>query len=536
MHKSPPRLLLLVVLAVITCGCTAIDEILATPEVKSEAPPVPTASVPSLVWLREGGVAGFHDTLSMQQPTEVYYAAWDGTPRQGVLTREEASAYASFVAQYASFEYVHEDNADGPDRVRITVRLEAQGGQQATQAEKAAVATWAGTVYARLRQQEDLSAAMAALARQHLAGRLDVDAAQIEFVSAESVVWPDACLGIDDPDLACAEAETPGYRVVLRHGTETYTYHTDNANTVRPVGTAPSPTPGVTDMPPPETAPAPSTTITVAAEDTLYAFAEREVRNIPGNDPVIKGQVLDAQDQPVARTAAVGYTVDGVYVQGEGVRNPAPTNPDGWYEIYVKPGQKIRLVRVVIDGKDQPLAGASTEWEAESRRWWYVDVRPLKTPPTLTPSPTAEPTATQSATATASTAHPSVEPPQPSATPSVIAQGAALTFDVREVRSIPGTDPVVKGQVFDAEGQPIARRAAVGFTVDGVYVQGEGVRNPAPTNPDGWYEIYVKPGQKIRLIKVFIDGKEQAVASPSTEWTAESRRWWYVDVRLQPSA
>ena len=44
---------------------------------------------------------------------------------------------------------------------------------------------------------------------------LGVPATDLSVVEAEALVWPDACLGIDQPGVACAEVLTPGFRVVL---------------------------------------------------------------------------------------------------------------------------------------------------------------------------------------------------------------------------------------------------------------------------------------------------------------------------------
>ena len=72
----------------------------------------------------------------------------------------------------------------------------------------------------------DCQKAAVALATEDLAGRLG-SAVGISLTSAEFVQWPDACLGISQPDVACAEVITYGYRIVLEAGGRTYEYHTD---------------------------------------------------------------------------------------------------------------------------------------------------------------------------------------------------------------------------------------------------------------------------------------------------------------------
>jgi len=70
-----------------------------------------------------------------------------------------------------------------------------------------------------------------ALATEDLAGRLG-SADGITVESAEFVQWPDACLGISEPDVACAEVITPGYRILIEGDGRTYEYHSDGGSRV----------------------------------------------------------------------------------------------------------------------------------------------------------------------------------------------------------------------------------------------------------------------------------------------------------------
>jgi hypothetical protein len=63
-----------------------------------------------------------------------------------------------------------------------------------------------------------------------LAARLDLKEDAITVKSAERVDWPDACLGISQPDVACAEVITPGYRISLEANGGTSEYHTDGGS------------------------------------------------------------------------------------------------------------------------------------------------------------------------------------------------------------------------------------------------------------------------------------------------------------------
>lgn len=62
-------------------------------------------------------------------------------------------------------------------------------------------------------------------ARQSLAARLGLTADDITVERTEDVTWPDASLGCPDPEMMYAQALIPGYRIVLRAGDQTYSYH-----------------------------------------------------------------------------------------------------------------------------------------------------------------------------------------------------------------------------------------------------------------------------------------------------------------------
>jgi hypothetical protein len=70
-------------------------------------------------------------------------------------------------------------------------------------------------------------AAVAALSKN-----LGLDASQIKVVSTEVVEWPDACLGITQEGVACAQVVTPGYRIVLEANGKQVEYHTNQDGTI----------------------------------------------------------------------------------------------------------------------------------------------------------------------------------------------------------------------------------------------------------------------------------------------------------------
>lgn len=63
--------------------------------------------------------------------------------------------------------------------------------------------------------------------RYALANVMGIDFTQSVVVSADLVEWPDSCLGVAQPGMACLEVITPGARVVLKVDGMTYEYHTN---------------------------------------------------------------------------------------------------------------------------------------------------------------------------------------------------------------------------------------------------------------------------------------------------------------------
>jgi hypothetical protein len=83
------------------------------------------------------------------------------------------------------------------------------------------------------------AAPLVALARADLTAHLGADADQIALLSVEAVEWRDASLGCPQPGMMYAQVITPGYRVVLGVGSQTYEYHTSTRTSVVLCETAP---------------------------------------------------------------------------------------------------------------------------------------------------------------------------------------------------------------------------------------------------------------------------------------------------------
>jgi hypothetical protein len=65
-----------------------------------------------------------------------------------------------------------------------------------------------------------------------LSRNLGLAADEVKVVSVEAVEWPDACLGITQEDISCAQVVTPGYKIVLEANGKQVEYHTDETGSV----------------------------------------------------------------------------------------------------------------------------------------------------------------------------------------------------------------------------------------------------------------------------------------------------------------
>lgn len=63
--------------------------------------------------------------------------------------------------------------------------------------------------------------------QQLIADRLDMDPQQVEVLQYEKVDWPDACLGVQNPEQICAQVITPGYQILIQVNEQVYEFHTD---------------------------------------------------------------------------------------------------------------------------------------------------------------------------------------------------------------------------------------------------------------------------------------------------------------------
>jgi hypothetical protein len=71
------------------------------------------------------------------------------------------------------------------------------------------------------------------LAVADAAGQLGIAADAITVLSVEAVEWGDASLGCPEPGMMYAQVVTPGYRIVLEAGGQTYEYHASTGAVIR---------------------------------------------------------------------------------------------------------------------------------------------------------------------------------------------------------------------------------------------------------------------------------------------------------------
>jgi len=85
---------------------------------------------------------------------------------------------------------------------------------------------------------------MAGIVSMVLRQQLQLDIDQVTVVGAQAAEWPDSCLGLPAADEACAEAITPGYRVVLEAEGQPYEYRTNQDGSAVRLASAPEPAVG----------------------------------------------------------------------------------------------------------------------------------------------------------------------------------------------------------------------------------------------------------------------------------------------------
>ncbi|CCF84894.1 hypothetical protein [Nitrolancea hollandica] len=78
-------------------------------------------------------------------------------------------------------------------------------------------------------------------AMQDAANKLGIPINEIDIERLDRQEWPDSCLGCPQPEEACLEVITPGYRILLGGSASGFVYHTDTQGNVRHCPTNQSP-------------------------------------------------------------------------------------------------------------------------------------------------------------------------------------------------------------------------------------------------------------------------------------------------------
>lgn len=186
---------------------------------------------PCLEWRYQGLQDGDCGYLAIDAQGGVRYAPCDASPRAALLTPEELAAYQNALGSSRGFGYAVQPNGGGS----MVCRLVGRGEAEVDVKQQADLANWARSVFYRLVDLERQNDHVAA-ARLDLAARRECSPDDIQTVVVSEEIWPDACLGIQQEGIGCAEVETPGYRIILEQGGAQYEYRSDMYGRVMPVG------------------------------------------------------------------------------------------------------------------------------------------------------------------------------------------------------------------------------------------------------------------------------------------------------------
>ena len=146
-------------------------------------------------------------------------------------------------------------------------------------------------------------------AQADLAERLGgADPAAYELLRTEAVTWSDYCLGVYEPDIACATALASGFVLWLSDGEVAYRYHTDATGAAVRLAesgipldrVAGAPLPGGQVVPPPDDEPAPPPPPARIPDDAFAAAQADLAERLGGDDPaaytVLRAEALTWRD------------------------------------------------------------------------------------------------------------------------------------------------------------------------------------------------------------------------------------------------
>ena len=112
----------------------------------------------ALTWQREGGIAGFCDSLEIYLSGEVYASSCKagGTMRSlgKALSADQLAQFKDWLAKYGQVSLDASDPKGVADRMQTTLSLSGTGDGQPTQAEQQTLLDWAQAVYNQLNQAQ----------------------------------------------------------------------------------------------------------------------------------------------------------------------------------------------------------------------------------------------------------------------------------------------------------------------------------------------------------------------------------------------
>jgi hypothetical protein len=108
-----------------------------------------------LTWEREGGIAGFCDSLAVFRSGEIEGGdckLGSGAAREGLLTAEERAQLEALLAEYGSVVVDDSSPPDVSDGMSVRLVLYGQGTAQPDEGEAQAITAWAQDLHNRLNQ------------------------------------------------------------------------------------------------------------------------------------------------------------------------------------------------------------------------------------------------------------------------------------------------------------------------------------------------------------------------------------------------
>ncbi len=107
----------------------------------------------TLKWTRQGGFAGFCDTLSAATDGTAATAHCDGLETAAGLTEAEAAQLSAWAQKFTAVVIEQADPEGVSDRMVIALQMTGLGKEQPSDADRQAMLDWAQQVYARLTAQ-----------------------------------------------------------------------------------------------------------------------------------------------------------------------------------------------------------------------------------------------------------------------------------------------------------------------------------------------------------------------------------------------